>query len=124
MAIGLGVSAVCYWTLNQRVRWGLDDSLDAFSVHGIGGIFGALMTGVFATTTVNSAGNNGLLYGNPKLMIVQGIGVVATIVFAAGVTYVLLRILDATMGIRSTDEHQHEGLDLVEHGEKGYHEIA
>ena len=59
--IGLGVAGVCYWALTQRVKWGLDDSLDAFSVHGVGGIFGALMTGVFATTAVNAAGNNGLL---------------------------------------------------------------
>jgi Amt family ammonium transporter len=124
IAIGLGVSCVCYWTVNQRVKWGLDDSLDAFSVHGVGGIFGALMTGVFATKAVNEAGNNGLLYGNPSLLWIQFVGVIATAAFAAVVTFVLLKIIDKTMGIRSSDEHQHEGLDLVEHGEKGYHEIV
>jgi len=121
--IGLGVAAVCYWTLTQRVRWGLDDSLDAFSVHGVGGIFGALMTGVFATTAVNGTGNNGLLYGNPSLLWIQFVGVAATILFSAIVTFVILKFLDLTIGIRSTNEHEYEGLDLVEHGEKGYHEL-
>ncbi len=124
IAIGLGVAGVCYWAVTQRMKWNLDDSLDAFSVHGIGGMFGALMTGVFATKSVNEAGNNGLLYGNASLLWIQFVGVVATAAFAALVTFVLLKIIDATMGIRSSDEHQHEGLDLVEHGEKGYHEIV
>lgn len=124
MAIGLGVSGVCYWAVTQRIKWNLDDSLDAFSVHGVGGMFGALMTGVFATKSVNEAGNNGLLYGNASLLWIQFIAVVATAAFAALVTFVLLKAIDATMGIRSQDEHEHEGLDLVEHGEKGYHEIA
>jgi Amt family ammonium transporter len=122
--IGLGGACVCYWTLNQRVKWGLDDSLDAFSVHGIGGIFGAMMTGVLATTAVNAAGSNGLLYGNPSLLWIQLVGVGATILFSAAVTFILLKIVDLVVGIRSSDEHQHEGLDLVEHGEKGYHELV
>ncbi len=124
MAIGLGVSGVCYWAVTQRMKWNLDDSLDAFSVHGVGGIFGALMTGVLATKSVNEAGNNGLLYGNPSLLWIQFIGVVATAAFAGIVTFLLLKVIQATMGIRSRDEHEHEGLDLVEHGEKGYHEIV
>jgi Amt family ammonium transporter len=106
------------------MKWKLDDSLDAFSVHGIGGMFGAVMTGVLATTSVNQAGNDGLLYGNPSLLWVQVVGVAATAAFSAAVTFVLLKVLDRTMGLRSSDEHQHEGLDLVEHGEKGYHEIV
>ncbi|MEW6512107.1 MAG: ammonium transporter [Bacteroidota bacterium] len=124
VAIGMGVAAVCYWALNQRIKWGLDDTLDAFSVHGVGGIFGALATGVFATTAVNQAGNNGLLHGNPSLVLVQGAAVLATIVFAGVVTFVLLKLVDVTMGLRSDDAQQTEGLDLVEHGEKGYHELG
>ncbi len=124
MCIGFGVSVVCYWAVNQRMKWKFDDSLDAFSVHGVGGMFGALMTGVFATKAVNEAGNNGVLYGNASLLWIQFVGVFATAAFAAIVTFVLLKIINATMGIRSSDEHQHEGLDLVEHGEKGYHEIV
>jgi Amt family ammonium transporter len=122
--IGLGVAGVCYWAVTQRVRWNLDDSLDAFSVHGVGGMFGALMTGVFASRSVNEAGADGLVHGNVVLLGVQLLGIVATAAFAALVTFLLLKILSITMGIRSSDEHQHEGLDLVEHGEKGYHEIV
>jgi Amt family ammonium transporter len=123
LAIGAGVAIVCYWVLNRRVKWGLDDTLDAFSVHGVGGIFGAVMTGVFATRSVNPAGNDGLLYGNPGLLLSQCIAVLATIAFSAAVTFVLLKLLGLGKGLRSTEEHQFEGLDLVEHGEKGYHEI-
>lgn len=122
-AIGFGVAAACYWAVNQRMKWKLDDSLDAFSVHGVGGVFGALMTGVLAMKSVNDAGNDGLLSGNASLLWIQVVGVAATAAFSAVVTFVLLKFLDNTMGIRSSDEHQHEGLDLVEHGEKGYHEI-
>lgn len=122
--IGLGVAGVCYWAVTQRVRWNLDDSLDAFSVHGVGGMFGALTTGVFASRSVNEAGADGLVHGNVVLLGVQLLGIVATAAFAALVTFLLLKILSITMGIRSSDEHQHEGLDLVEHGEKGYHEIV
>ena len=124
VVIGLGVSGVCYWTLNHRIKWHLDDTLDAFSVHGVGGIFGALMTGVFATRSVNPAGGDGLLYGNPGQLLVQCAAVGSTIAFSALVTFVLLKVIGATMGIRSNDENQSEGLDLVEHGEKGYHELA
>jgi Amt family ammonium transporter len=123
IAIGLGVAAVCYWALNKRIALNLDDTLDAFSVHGVGGIFGALMTGVFASRAVNPGGNDGLVNGNPSLVLVQGAAVLATIVFSAIVTYVLLKVLGATMGIRSDEAQQTEGLDLVEHGEKGYHEL-
>jgi ammonium transporter, Amt family len=124
IAIGLGVSCVCYWALNTRIKWGLDDTLDSFSVHGVGGIFGALMTGLLATRSVNPAGGDGLFYGNPAQLLVQCAAVAATIAFSALVTYILLKLLGATMGIRSGDENQSEGLDLVEHGEKGYHELV
>jgi Amt family ammonium transporter len=124
VVIGLGVSGICYWTLNHRIKWHLDDTLDAFSVHGVGGIFGALMTGVFATRSVNPTGGDGLLYGNPGQLLVQCAAIGSTIAFSALVTFVLLKVIGSTMGIRSNDENQSEGLDLVEHGEKGYHELA
>ncbi len=124
VVIGLSVSCVCYWALNQRIKWHLDDTLDSFSVHGVGGIFGALMTGVLATRAVNAAGGDGLLYGNPGQLLVQLVAVGATIAFSAIVTFILLKLIGATMGIRSGDEHQSEGLDLVEHGEKGYNELV
>jgi Amt family ammonium transporter len=123
VAIGFLVSLACYWTVNKRVRWGLDDTLDAFSVHGVGGIVGALATGVFATTSVNPAGGDGLLAGNPALLGTQALAVLATAVYSGGVTWLLLTGLRRTMGVRSGPEHEHEGLDLVEHGERAYHEL-
>jgi len=123
VVIGLSVACVCYWALNQRIKWHLDDTLDSFSVHGVGGIFGALMTGVLATRAVNAAGGDGLLYGNPRQLLVQAVAVGATIAFSALVTFILLKLIAATIGIRSGDENQSEGLDLVEHGEKGYNEL-
>ena len=123
VVIGFGVAGTCYWVLNRRIKWKLDDTLDAFSVHGVGGIFGALMTGVLATKAVNSDGNDGLIHGNPMLLLIQLIAVLSTIALAALVTFLLLKFIDATIGIRSNDADQSEGLDLVEHGEKGYHEL-
>jgi ammonium transporter, Amt family len=123
VCIGLGVSAICYWTVNQRMKWRLDDTLDAFSVHGIGGIFGALATGIFATTKVNSAGANGLLYGNAAQLGVQAIAVLATIIFSGTITWLLIKLIDKLIGIRSTEEHEYGGLDLVEHGETAYHDL-
>jgi Amt family ammonium transporter len=81
------------------------------------------MTGVLATRSVNAAGGDGLLYGNPTQLLVQCAAVIATIAFSAFVTFVLIKVIGATMGIRSNDDNQSEGLDLVEHGEKGYHEL-
>lgn len=124
VVIGLGVAAVCYWAVTWRMRWNLDDSLDAVSVHGVGGMFGALMTGVLASKSVNPAGSDGLLHGHVSLVGIQLLGVAATAAFSAAVTFLLLKLLDALVGIRCNDEHQHEGLDLVEHGEKGYHELG
>jgi Amt family ammonium transporter len=124
VCIGLGVSVVCYFALDQRVRWGLDDTLDAFSVHGVGGIFGALATGVFATVSVNPAGANGLLYGNPGQLGVQAVAVLASAAFSAAVTWSTLKVVDKLIGIRSSEENEFEGLDMVEHGERAYHEIV
>jgi Amt family ammonium transporter len=124
LMIGVLVAGTCYWVLGKRVVWGLDDTLDAFSVHGVGGVLGAILTGVFATKSVNPAGNDGLLAGNPGLLWIQLLAVVATIAFAASVTFLLLKVIGATAPLRSSEEHQYEGLDLVEHGEKGYHELS
>jgi Amt family ammonium transporter len=124
LAIGALSAGGCFWVLGKRVRWGLDDTLDAFSVHGVGGILGALLTGVFATRSVNPAGNDGLLAGNWELLRVQSVAVAATVVFAAAVTFLLLKLLGSLSAIRSSGEHEVEGLDLVEHGEKGYHELS
>lgn len=125
-AILMGTIAgiLCYFACGaMKGALGYDDSLDAFGVHGVGGTIGALLTGVFATTDVNAAGANGLFYDQTngvQLLIGQAVGVLVTVVFAAVVTFVLLKLLDATLGLRVSQEHELQGLDLSEHGEEGY----
>ena len=124
LILGVAAGAICYLactTLKQK--FGYDDSLDAFGVHGIGGTLGALLTGVFATLSVNSGGANGLWYdaeSGMKLMLGQVAAIVVTWVWAAVATFVILMILNVTMGLRVTQEAEVGGLDLSEHGEEGY----
>jgi Amt family ammonium transporter len=120
IAIGLGAGAICYGAVMMKGRFGYDDSLDVVGVHCVGGTFGALATGLFATTAVNAGGANGLLYGNPKLLAVQALAVAVTLAYSFAVTYGLLKLLDATIGLRVGDENESLGLDLTQHGESGY----
>ncbi|HEY3319140.1 MAG TPA: ammonium transporter [Planctomycetota bacterium] len=119
--MGLIAGAVCYTSCAvAKAKFKYDDSLDAFGVHGVGGTVGALLTGVFASVVVNSAGTNGLLNGNPGQFVNQTIAVAITIGMAVVGSYVLLKIIDATIGLRVTPEQEIEGLDLSQHGEVGY----
>jgi len=120
IVIGLVVGVLCYLGLRIKVRFGFDDALDVVGVHGVGGTTGALLTGVFATTAVNSAGRDGLIAGNAAQMLPQLAGVLATIAFSFTVSWVILRVLDATMGIRVNAETEEAGLDVSEHAETGY----
>ncbi len=120
IVIGLVAGAVCYAGVLLKWRLRYDDSLDVVGVHGVGGITGALLTGVFATTAVNAAGANGLLYGNPGQLVIQLIAVVVTAVYSFGVSYVLLRVVDATVGLRVSAEEESVGLDLSQHSEASY----
>jgi Amt family ammonium transporter len=106
--------------MQWRQKSRLDESLDVFACHGIGGTTGALLTGLFATKAVNAAGANGLFYGNPKQFLIQLAAVAITIVFAFGVTYVLAQVLNRTMGLRVSEQEEDLGLDLSEHGERSY----
>ncbi|HLF86869.1 MAG TPA: ammonia channel protein, partial [Nitrospiria bacterium] len=116
-----GGGFVCYFgAVILKNKLGYDDSLDAFGVHGLGGTFGALATGLFATKAINAAGNDGLFFGNAYQLVVQLITVVATWVFAFVATMILLKLIDATMGLRVTEEDEFTGLDMSEHGESGY----
>ncbi len=121
--IGLVTGFACFFAVEYVVRGRVDDALDVFGVHGVGGIVGALLTGVFATTTVNPAGFDGLLYGNPGQLVTQAIAVVVVGAYAAVVTFVLLKIIDATIGIRVSEAEEQEGLDASQHGEAAYREI-
>ena len=120
LCIGLLGGAVCYYGVTIKSRFGFDDTLDAFGIHGVGGTVGALLTGLFCTVTVNSNGANGLFYGNPKQVVSQAIGVGATIVYSVVMTWILLKIVDAVIGLRVTREEEEQGLDWTQHGESGY----
>jgi Amt family ammonium transporter len=118
--IGLVAGVLCYAAVSVRPKLGYDDSLDVLGVHGAGGTWGALATGLFATTAVNSAGKNGLFYGDSSLLMKQAVAVLATYVFVFVVSAVLLKIVDAVVGLRVSEEDEHVGLDLAIHGENGY----
>jgi ammonium transporter, Amt family len=120
MVIGAIGGVLCYKACNYKASFGYDDSLDVVGVHGIGGTWGALATGLFASKAINPAGNDGLFYGNPAQFAVQAITVAATIAFAFVVTFIILSILKAVMGLRVTEEEERMGLDLTQHNERGY----
>jgi Amt family ammonium transporter len=118
--IGIGAGVICYLAVLVKPRLGYDDSLDVVGVHCVGGVWGALATGLFASKLVNSAGADGLFYGNPGQFLIQVIAVVVTMAFSFVVSYILFKILDATMGLRVTADDEVAGLDISEHQETGY----
>jgi len=120
LIIGLLGGALCYFACTVKNKFGFDDTLDTFGIHGVGGTLGALLTGVFATTLVNSAGAEGLFRGNPKQLLIQATGVLATVVYAVVASWILLKIVDALIGLRVTNEEEEQGLDWTQHGESGY----
>ena len=125
LAIGAGASVVCYAGVNfLKPRLGYDDSLDVFGVHGIGGVWGAIATGIFATTSVNPAGADGLLAGNPGLVARQAVAVVAVAVVAAAATFAILKLVALVTPLRVDEEHELVGLDLALHGEVAYAFLA
>jgi Amt family ammonium transporter len=128
LAIGVSAGVVCFLACTKlKSAFGYDDSLDAFGVHGVGGTLGAILTGVFATkhvcdtTLVSANGHNvGLIDGEVRVFIGQLVAVVVTWILAAVATFIILKVLDATMGLRVKKEHEMQGLDLSQHGEEGY----
>jgi Amt family ammonium transporter len=120
LVIGLAAGAACYAGVQLKHRLGYDDSLDVFGIHGVGGLLGALLTGVFAAKLWNPAGNDGLLRGNSDLLVEQMIGVGAAAAFAGASTFVLLKVLDKVMGLRAVRDDELEGLDTALHGEEAY----
>jgi len=118
--IGLIAGWLCYLAINLKTKLRYDDSLDVVGVHGVGGTWGALATGLFASKAINSAGNDGLFFGNPSLLGIQALTVATAWIYSFVVTLILLKILDWTMGLRVSEEHEVNGLDLSQHGESGY----
>ncbi|MEX0818232.1 MAG: ammonium transporter [Pirellulaceae bacterium] len=124
IAMGFAAGIVCYFACGAlKAKFGYDDSLDAFGVHGVGGTLGAILTGVFATRAcweIDGVNKLGLIEGETRVLIGQVVAVIITWVFAAVVTFILLKILDATMGLRVSQEQETQGLDYSQHGEEGY----
>ena len=120
IAIGGVAGALCYAACNLKARLGYDDSLDVVGVHGVGGTWGALATGLFASVAVNAAGADGLLAGNPAQLWKQLAAIGATIALAVPVTFGILKLVDALLGLRVTAEDEVTGLDLSQHSESAY----
>ena len=118
--IGAVAGVLCYTACNLKSKLGYDDSLDVVGVHGVGGTWGALATGLFATKLVNDAGGDGLFYGNPRQLWVQFLAVLVTWVLAFVMTTVILKVLDAIMGLRVNEQDEMAGLDLSQHSETAY----
>jgi Amt family ammonium transporter len=120
LVIGAIAAPISYFTVRFRQRRNLDESLDVWACHGMGGTWGALATGLFATKAINEAGADGLLYGNPTQFLIQLGAVVVTVAFAFIVTFILARLLRAVIGLRVSDDEEEVGLDISEHGERAY----
>jgi Amt family ammonium transporter len=117
LVIGVAAGIVCYWgATSLKHMCGYDDSLDAFGVHAIGGITGALLTGVFAKKAINSAGS-GLIDGNVNQVMIQVYGILGTLIYDAIATLIILYVIKAVIGLRVSDESEREGLDISLHGE-------
>lgn len=121
IAIGALAAPCSFFPLQYRAKSRVDDTLDVFACHGIGGIVGALLTGVFATKAVNPNGADGLLAGNATLLGVQFMAVVSTIAFAAIASFVILRAMRLVMELRIPVDAELAGIDVTEHGEEAYH---
>jgi len=120
LIIGIIASLCCYIALSLKSRFGYDDSLDVFGVHGVGGSVGTICAGIFASTLVNPNGANGLFFGNPKQLFIQIGGVAFVALYSFVVSVIILKIIDAIVGLRVKEEEEIQGLDLSQHGEEGY----
>jgi Amt family ammonium transporter len=118
--IGIVAAVICYYCMVLRSKGGIDESLDVWAVHGMGGIWGTLAVGIFASVAVNAAGTNGAIHGNPMLLAKQLAGVAAVGGFAFVVTWILGKLVDLTIGLRVKEEEEVVGLDISQHGERAY----
>jgi len=120
LVIGMLAGAICYIALNMKGKLGYDDSLDAFGVHGVGGILGTLGAGLFAEKMINPSGADGLFFGNPHQFLVQVMAIAVVAVYSFVLSLVLLKLIGWTIGLRVTEEEEMMGLDLSQHEESGY----
>src|SRR5680860_100643 len=125
IVIGLVGGTVCYLAISViKAKFGYDDALDAFGCHGIGGTWGALATGIFATKTINPLGADGLFYGNASLLEIQAMSVGITVVFTVTASFIILKAISMVMELRVSEEQESTGLDLSLHGERAYSEFV
>ncbi len=120
LLIGLAAGVLSYAAINWKSRLGYDDSLDVVGIHGVGGVFGILATGLFASKAINPNGADGLLAGNPGLVGVQLVAATAVALLACVGTYVILKLIDRIVGLRISPEQERQGLDLTQHNERAY----
>ncbi len=121
IAIGILGGVITYLAVflrTKRIR--IDDSLDVWAAHGIGGLSGAILTGVFAEKAINAAGNNGFLFGNPHQLVVQLIAVAATAIYSFGATWIILKAISVVFPLRVSESDEEMGLDMASHGEAAY----
>jgi Amt family ammonium transporter len=119
--IGFAVGIASYLgVIFLKDRLKIDDALDVSSVHGIAGIIGSLAIGIFASTLINPAGPNGLLFGNPHQLLIQAIGVGVAGTLGFGGTFIIMKVLDVLIGVRVSPETEEKGLDIEEHAERAY----
>ena len=120
--IGSITAFVCFYAVSYKHKVQIDDALDTYPIHGVGGTVGAILTGIFATTAVNSAGKNGLLYGNFGELFVELAAIIIAYAIAGLGTFLILKAIDATIGLRAKGNAEVQGLDICEHGEEGYNQ--
>ena len=120
IVIGLAAGVLCNYVANWRARTTLDDSLDVFACHGVGGMLGTFATGLFASAAINATGPNGLFFGNPEQVVSQIVGIVVVALFAFLGTYVLLRVINIFTPLRVSTKEEDAGLDITQHGEEAY----
>ena len=118
IVIGVIAGLLCYSSLVFRIRKGLDESLDAWSIHGMGGLWGVIATGIFAAAAIN--GYSGLLEGNVSQFLYQLLAAAVVMIYSLGVSFVLAKVIDATIGLRVREEEEYVGLDISQHGERAY----
>jgi ammonium transporter, Amt family len=121
MFIGITTAFVCYAFVSVvKQRFGYDDTLDAFGVHGIGGLWGTILTGIFATTAVNPGGVNGMIHGNPAQLGIQAFGAFTAVVYVSAATFAIYKLIDVLIGVRVEEKNELIGLDKSEHHESAY----
>ncbi len=120
--IGSITAVACFYSVSLKHKLQVDDALDTYFIHGVGGTVGAILTGIFATTIVNPSGSNGLVYGNPSQLAVQIVAVLIAYLVAGSGTFIIMKVLDATVGLRVYSEAEQQGMDISEHGEEAFND--